>query len=112
MKSFSKKDSNERKKDFNNSNNILIDYNINKKNTEIEHKKIFKYKRNNNGVIEKRKIELSIPAHIENGQMILVRDEGNRTSNLLGHLIIKIFLYPKDFDKMMMMMLSFLEKIK
>ena len=78
------------KKDFNNPNNIQIDYNVKKRNTEIEHKKIFKYKRNNNGVTEKRKIELTIPAHITNGQMILVRDEGNRTSNLLGHLIIKI----------------------
>lgn len=89
-KFFKNNDSNERKKDLNNPNNIQIDYNVKKRNTEIEHKKIFKYKRNNNGVTEKRKIELTIPAHITNGQMILVRDEGNRTSNLLGHLIIKI----------------------
>ena len=46
------------KNDFNNPNNIMINYNIDEKNTKTEHKKIFKYKRNNNGVIEKRKIDV------------------------------------------------------
>ena len=76
--------------DFNTSNNIVISYNVDEKNAKIEHKKIFKYKINNNGVIEKRKIELTIPAHIKTGQTILVRGEGNRDINLLGNLIIKI----------------------
>lgn len=89
-KFFGKNASNESKTNFNNPNNIIIDYNVNEKKAKIEHKKIFKYKRNNNGVIEKRKIELTIPAHMKNGQILLVRGEGNRDLELLGHLIIKI----------------------
>ena len=79
---FGKNASSKSKNDFN--------YNINEKNTKTEHKKIFKYKRNNNGVIEKRKIEITIPAHIKNGQILLVRGEGNKELELLGHLMIKI----------------------
>lgn len=85
---FKKNVSNEN--DFNNPNNIVIDCKINKGNTKREYKKLFKYKRNNNGLIEKRKIEITIPAHIKNGQKILVRGEGNIEPDLLGNLIIKI----------------------
>lgn len=53
--------------------------------------KIFeKFFKNNDSNERKKDFNNPIPAHITNGQMILVRDEGNRTSNLLGHLIIKI----------------------
>ena len=87
---FGKNASSKSKNDFNNPNNIMINYNIDERNTKTEHKKIFKYKRNNNGVIEKRKIEITIPAHIKNGQILLVRGEGNKELELLGHLMIKI----------------------
>ena len=40
---FGKNASSKSKNDFNNPNNIMINYNINEKNTKTEHKKIFKY---------------------------------------------------------------------
>lgn len=77
-------------KDFNNSNNIIIEYCLNEKKAQVKHNKTFKYKRNNNGIIEKRKIKIAIPAHVKNGQKILVKGEGNVKLKLFGNLVVKI----------------------
>lgn len=89
---FGKGTSKDNKIDLDNPNNVTIDYWVDTKTAKTEHKKIFKYKINNNGVMEKKKIEINIPAYIRTGQIILVRGEGNKDINLLGNLIIKIHL--------------------
>lgn len=76
--------------DFNNPNNVTMEYKVDTETAKTKHKTTFKYRINNNGVNEKRKIELKIPAHIRTGQIILVRGGGNRTGDSLGNLIIKV----------------------
>lgn len=89
---FGNDSSKDNKNELDNPNNIVIDYWVDAKTSKTEHTKTFKYKINNNGVTEKKKIEINIPAYIRTGQIILVRGEGNKDINLLGNLIIKIHL--------------------
>lgn len=89
---FGGKSSEDRKNDFDNPNNVTIDYWVDAGTARTKHNKTFNYKINNNGVMEKKKIKINIPEHIRTGQVILVRDGGNRDRDSIGNLIINIHL--------------------
>lgn len=79
--------------DINNKDNIYVECKVRKEEVTNGCTKPIKISRiNDKGNREKNIIQVKIPSNIENGQHIIIRENGNYINNRYSDLVIKVIL--------------------
>jgi len=79
--------------DLNNPDNVYAKCKISKKDAIRGCEKRVSIKRTlEDNTQEKAKIDVEIPKNIKTGQKIIIAEEGNRTPNNVGHLVVDILV--------------------